>query len=786
MGTMLQRAGLAVGDFPEIFNFTHPHIVKDIFKTYISAGAQILTSNTFSSNEYKLKGFQHSVEASIEQGIRVAREAGPDRLVALDMGPIGQLMEPMGTLRFDDAYRMFAQQVRAGAAAGADLIIIETMSDLYEMKAAVLAAHENSSLPVVCTMTFQQDGRTLAGTDPRTAVTVLQNLGVAALGMNCSLGPAEMLPIVEEYITWSRVPVIVQPNAGMPRLVAGETVYDMTPDEFGSKIETMARAGVRIFGGCCGTSPEFIQNICKRLEGVSPGETAGRSIAAVTSGTRTAVIESDDIVVIGERINPTGKKKLKEALRTNNMTYILNEAVSQRDAGADILDVNCGMPEIDEREMMVRVIREIQAVVDLPLQIDSTKPEVIEAGVRCYNGSPLINSVNGEQKSLETVLPVAKKYGACVLGLTLDENGIPETAEGRFAIAEKIVAAAASYGLPHENLLIDCLVLTASAQQSAVMETLKALRMVKDRLGLRTVLGISNVSFGLPRRDIINRTYLAMACACGLNAPILNPLSGVMMETVHAYRVLANRDAESSLFIQRYADTTAPSAGPQAPSSSGAAKTAPGRTLQEIIINGLQDMAAETVTDMLEAAAPMSIIDEHLMPALDEVGRRYEKGELFLPQLIQAAETVKKAFEIVKEHLHEDESTGIAARGRVVIATVKGDIHDIGKNIVKVLLENYGFDVIDLGKDVPAEDVVSATRRHGVKLVGLSALMTTTVESMKETIVALRAAELPCRIMVGGAVLTSDYAEMIEADYFARDAQAAVTIAKRVHRNSPD
>lgn len=781
MGTMLQKAGLAAGDFPEVNNFKNPDTVAGIYRQYIEAGAEIITTNTFSSNKFKMKDFEYGFEASIRKGVAVAKSAVSTQKVALDIGPIGQLMAPMGMLSFEDAYQMFADQIKIGADAGADLVLIETMTDLYEAKAAVLAAKENCDLPVVCTLSFQKDGRTLSGADPLTAIMVLAGLGLDAIGVNCSLGPVEMIPIIEQFVRYANIPVIAQPNAGMPELVKGETVYNMGPEEFGVSIGKMAALGVSVFGGCCGTNPDFIKEAKKAVSCLEVVTVSPERITAVSSGSKSVVL-GNDVSVIGERINPTGKKKLKEALRTRNFDYILNEAVNQRNAGAEILDVNAGLPEIDEKEVMVKIVQEIQAVVDLPLQIDSTDPEVVEAALRIYNGKALVNSVNGEEKSLKAILPLVKKYGACVLGLTLDEDGIPETAAGRFAIAEKIVAAADTFGIKREDVLIDCLVLTASTQQPAVMETLKAVRMVKEKLGVKTILGVSNVSFGLPRRDILNSTYLAMALACGLDAPIINPLSGPMMDVVHSFRVLANMDSGSESFVAAYANTQAPEAAASAAGPASGIGTVSGqRTLKEIVIDGLRNEAAAETERLLETEDPMKIIEGDLMPALDEVGERYEKGRIFLPQLMQAAETVKKAFDVIKSRISVSDKNGLI-KGKIILATVKGDIHDIGKNIVKVLLENYGYQIIDLGKDVSPETVVETAKKEKVKLVGLSALMTTTVKSMEDTITALKREGVPCMVMVGGAVLTPEYADMIRADHYARDAQEAVRIAGMVFK----
>jgi 5-methyltetrahydrofolate--homocysteine methyltransferase len=733
----------------------------------VDAGSQVITTNTFQANELKLKECPYSVEEIIESGVKLSKESGA-KYVALDIGPLGQLMEPMGTVSFDRAYEIFKRQMICGEKAGADIILIETISDIYEAKAAVLAAKENTALPVFCTMTFQEDGRTFVGTDPVTAVMVLQGLGIEALGVNCSLGPKEILPIVLEVLKYSQIPVMVQANAGLPRIEDGKTVFNITPSEFAVYVKAMAESGAKIFGGCCGTNPDYIIEVKKALSSISPVKTSPVRVTSVTSGSKTVILD-EKTTVIGERINPTGKKKLKEALRTGNMDYILGEAIDQTNAGSQILDVNVGLPEIDEIEMIKKVIREVQGVVNLPLQIDSADPNVIEAGARIYNGKPLINSVNGKDAIMDKVFPVVKKYGACVIGLTLDENGIPESAEERFKIAEKIVNRALEYGIPKENILIDCLTLTASAQQAFVRETLKAVYMVKQKLGVKTSLGVSNVSFGLPNREILNSTFLATALSMGLDAPIINPLSKEAMGVIHSFRVLNNEDKESLDYISIY--------GSLEKHQGEAVKTE--KSLKDIIIEGRREESAPKTREMLKEISSMEIVDRHFIPALDVVGERFEKGQIFLPQLIQSAEAVKNAFDVIKEHslaTGEEKSS----KGKIVIATVKGDIHDIGKSIAKMLLENYGFDVIDLGKDVPIEDVVKAAKESDAKLIGLSALMTTTVKNMQETIEAIRAQNIDCSVMVGGAVLNSEYADMVGSDYYAGDAREGVKIANKV------
>lgn len=774
MGTQLQKRGLCAGDIPETYNFTHPEMIKEIHHHYLQAGADIVTTNTFGANELKLKDTGYTVEEVITKAVALAKAAkkdGEDKYIALDIGPIGQLLAPIGTLKFDRAYEIFQRQVKAGVAAGCDLILIETISDIYEAKAAVLAAKENSDVPVFCTMTFEDTGRTFTGTDPLTMVMVLQGLGVDALGVNCSFGPKEIMPIVEKIMEYASIPVMVQPNAGLPKVKGGETVYDMKPEEFAEYIKKIAQKGVGIFGGCCGTNEQFIKLVVEALKSMPLVPISKKHITAVSSGNKTVIL-GDEVKVIGERINPTGKKKLKEALRNHHIDYILNEAISQQESGADILDVNVGLPEIDEKQTMIHAIQEIQSIVHLPLQIDSTRKDVIEAAARIYNGKPMINSVNGKEKVMQEILPIVKKYGACVIGLTLDDEGIPMKAEERVKIAEKIIDTAQKYGIPKEDIIIDCLVLTASAQQAEVVETIKAVKMVKERFNVKTSLGVSNVSFGLPNRNILNQTFLAMGLTQGLDAPIVNPGDQGIMDTIHAFKVLVNQDKEAKEYLQGYTEI------------KGKKEIIGGshihqKDLKEIIIKGLKDEAAEAVTKLLEITDPLTIVDEQLIAALDVVGKKFEEGSIFLPQLIQSAETVKNAFHVIKEKMLKEGNNKIT-KGKIILATVKGDIHDIGKNIVKIILENYGFDVIDLGKDVPVETIVNTAKEQSIKLVGLSALMTTTVKSMEETITALRENGIDCKTFVGGAVLNQEYADMIKADYYAKDAQQAVDIAKEV------
>ena len=767
LGTMLQARGLPAGGIPEHYNITHPGIVRDIHKEYVQAGADVISTNTFQANPYKIHG-QYSIEAIIDAGVKLARQSGA-RFVALDVGPLGQLMEPMGTLRFEEAYDAYRQVVELGAAAGADCILFETISDLYEARAGILAAKENTNLPVICTMTFQEDGRTFVGCDPQSTVFTLQALGVDALGVNCSLGPRELAPIVEQMLPYTKVPFLLQSNAGLPEMHRGETVYRIAPEEFAQAELALVQQGVRMVGGCCGTTPDCIRQLHQHTHKLTPIQHPTRQVTALCSGSRSVILD-DGVAMIGERLNPTGKKKLKAALQQGQMDVVIAEAIDQSEAGSDILDVNVGLPDLDEAAMMQRVIREVQGVSALPLQIDSSDPAAVEAGVRVYNGKPLINSVNGKKESMDQIFPIAQKYGAAVVALALDENGIPSTAEGRLAVAEKIVKTAQTYGIAPEDIVVDCLVLTASAQQEQVKETLRAVALVKEKLGVKTVLGVSNVSFGLPARDLVNATFLAAALGAGLDAAIVNPLSSRYQEVFDAFRVLNAQDKDATHFVQQYGSQ------PLAPTQSAASAAAEDVALKDIIIQGRRGESAGKVRQMLESISALEIIDEHFVPALDEVGRRFESGALFLPQLMQSAEAVKNGFDVLKAHMEENgEKT--QSRGKILLATVKNDIHDIGKNIVKMMLENYGYDVIDLGKDVPTETIIAAMEEQDIQLVGLSALMTTTVRSMKDTIAAVRKRGLDSTFVVGGAVLNEEYASFVGADHYAHDAMDTVNIA---------
>ncbi len=763
MGSLLQSRGLKSGEQPELFLLEHPDVVLDIHNTY-ARDADIITACTFGANRLKL-GSSEKVREVIAAALGIAKQSGA-KTVALDIGPLGTLLAPIGTLSFDEAYELFREQVEAGVSAGAELVIIETIADLLEMKAAVLAVKENSDLPVIATMTFESDGRTFLGTDAVTAAVALSSWGVDALGVNCSLGPDELLPVVTEMLRYASVPVAVQPNAGLPVIENGETTYKITPEAFAASCAAFADRGVLLFGGCCGTTPAHIHALREMLQTKTPVTPIREKVTAVTSGRKTVILDGDNVRTIGERINPTGKKRLKEALRGGDFGYVVDEALAQESHGADILDVNAGLPEIDEAATLVTMIQEIQSVCPLPLQIDSSDPETVERASRIYCGKPIINSVNGTEESMAHILPIVKKYGAAVVALTLDEAGIPESAEARLQIAEKIVDRAEQLGIPRADILVDCLVLTVSTHQHLVRETLRAVTLVRQKLGVRTVLGVSNVSFGMPARERINAAFLAEALGAGLDLPILNPLSDAYRAVVMAHRVIANEDRGGKAFIEAFSQQDTPQA--KAPEQTA--------DLKEIIISGRKSMARAAVQTLLETKTPLEIINTYFIPALDAVGAQFEQGTLFLPQLMASAQTVKNGFDAIKDHVGDT----VPTKGKIVLATVKGDIHDIGKNIVKMLLQNYGYDVIDLGKDVAPQAVADAVRAHDVKLVGLSALMTTTVRAMKDTIDLLRAQGLDCRVMVGGAVLNREYAAMVGADFYVSDATESAKTAALV------
>lgn len=776
MGTMLLDAGLKLGENSELFALAHPELLYSIHRAYIDAGADIIYACTFGANSRKLADANTTPAEVIPQAIRIARRAAAqttDRAiaVALDVGSLGELLEPTGTLKFSEAYAAFREMVTAGEQAGADLVVFETMTDLYELKAAVLAARENTDLPIFCTMTFDKNNRTFSGTSVESMACLLNSLNVDAIGVNCSPGPEGILPIIRELRRHTDLPLIVKANAGLPD--PQTNTYDITPQTFAAQMLPFAGLGVQMLGGCCGTSPAYIAALQAALTGCQRAQRRPISTAAVCTPTTTVTLDRPRIV--GERLNPTGKKLFQQALRDKDMDYILARAIEQAEAGADILDVNVGLPGIDEAAMMEQVVRAVQGVVSLPLQIDSSDPAAIEAGLRFCNGKAIVNSVNGNDESLQAILPLVKKYGAAVIGLTLDHNGLPQTAEERLRIAEKIMRAALSHGIPREDIYIDCLTLTVSAQQDQAQETLHAIRLVKEQLGLKTVLGVSNISFGLPNRELINQTFLTMALAAGLDLAIINPNIRSMTDAVAAYQVLANIDRDSVRYIASQTTDRA-DAAPAAPiPDSLSAEDA----IAEAINKGLKGEVKQLAEQLLNTKTELQLINEILIPALDAVGKRYEAEEIFLPQLINAAAAACEAFEVIKARLAGRGDTSVS-KGKILLATVWGDIHDIGKNIVKVILENYGYRIIDLGRDVPAERIVETAIAEDIRLIGLSALMTTTVGSMRDTITALRQSGHPCQIFVGGAVLTADYAAEIGADHYAGDAAQSVRIAKQV------
>ena len=813
MGTMLQEAGLKAGELPELLNFSHPETVTAIHRAYVEAGADVISANTFGANAHKL-GDVASVEDVFAAAIACARKSGA-RYVAADIGPIGALLKPLGTMDFDEAYDLFAQQARAAQAAGADLFVVETMTDLLEAKAAVLACLECTELPVVATMTFGEDGCTFLGTSPEICAMTLSALGVQAVGINCSLGPDALAPLLARMAPFARVPLMVQANAGLPRIEDGRTLYDIDAEAYAHAAEALLDAGATIVGGCCGTSPDYIARIRALVSMRVPMPPQGRDAHAfaVCSAQKTLVMQAGKPYanIIGERINPTGKKRLKEALRSGDFDYAVGEALDQAELGADALDVNVGLPELDEPRVLVEVMERIQAVCDLPLQIDSSDPEAVRRAVRRYAGKALINSVNGKAESLEAVLPIAAHYGCAVVGLTLDEDGIPETAEGRLAIARRIVQAAEEAGIPREDVVIDCLAMAASTNQHQVAQILRAMRLVHEELGVRCVLGVSNISFGLPQREMVNAVFLSQAFAAGLDLAIMNPKSRRMCDVVATQRVLNAQDEGAAAFIERYAQAPNPydapasvqasgagavgasamdaqvdgAAGSGAPMAAGAgvSQAAAGGACdgvdalsraRHLILTGRKAQMEAVTRELLASRDALEVIDGCFIPVLDEVGAKFERGELFLPQLMASAEAVKVGFDTVKACV----PAGAAQdKGDIVLATVKGDIHDIGKNIVKMLLENYGYRVHDLGRDVAPEAVLECVRATGARLVGLSALMTTTVRSMEQTVELLHREVPGVKVMVGGAVLTPEYAATMGAEYYAKDAAESARIA---------
>ncbi len=776
MGTLLQEKGLKAGELPEVWNIEHMEEVIEIHRQYFEAGSDIVLTNTFGANALKFRDSSYELSDIVTAAVIHVKEAaslgvhdGREVYAALDVGPTGKLLKPMGDLDFEDAVRAFGEVMRCGEEAGADLIHIETMSDTYEMKAAVLAAKEQTNLPVFATMIFDEKGRLLTGGDVRSAVAMLEGLGVDALGINCGLGPEQMLPIFQEIVSHTSVPVIVKPNAGLPKQKDGAVYYDVDPAEFASVMEKIVKGGAAVAGGCCGTTPAHIRKMIETLGRRSVQHVEAEEETVVSSYGQ-AVILGKKPLIIGERINPTGKKRLKQALKEHDIDYILKEGITQQEKGAHILDVNVGLPDINESEMMKEVVTELQSVTSLPLQIDTVDAEAMEAAMRIYNGKPMVNSVNGKQESMDAVFPLIKKYGGVAVGLTLDEEGIPSTAEGRIRIAGKIIREAEKYGIKKKDLVIDVLAMTVSSDPEGAKVTLEALKGVRERYGVCTVLGVSNISFGLPGRPVINAHFYTMAMQAGLSAGIVNPSSEEMMRSYYAYCALTDQDPNFEAYIQRFGGTD--TAAPKGKKDSEL-------TLQAAIEKGLKEEAKEAATELLLTLAPLEIIDSHLIPALDAVGKGFEKGTVFLPQLLMSADAAKIAFGVLKEHLAASGGSE-KKKQKVILATVKGDIHDIGKNIVKVLLENYSFDVRDLGKDVDPELIVQTAVDEDIRLVGLSALMTTTVASMEETIRLLRREKPDCKVMVGGAVLNQEYADMIGADFYGKDAMQSVYYAQNV------
>lgn len=790
MGTMLQAAGMKAGALPELLNFEEPQVITDIQRQYVEAGCDVITANTFGANAHKLDGAA-TVADVFAAAVACARAAGA-HYVAGDIGPIGALLRPLGTLSFDEAYDLFAEEVRSGVAAGVDLFIIETMTDLAEIKAAVLACRENSDLPVFATMTFEEDGRTFLGTSPEVAAITLDAIGADVLGINCSQGPAELRGLAARMLTVTDKPVMVQANAGLPRVDDdGNTVFDIQAPEYAEAVAGMIEDGVSVVGGCCGTTPAHMAALRTLIDNHTPSPRHRKPSMSVTSAQTVVDLPCDGhkIAVIGERINPTGKKRLQQALRDGDLDYVVSQGISQQEQGADILDVNVGLPEIDEVKIIQQATEQLQGSTLLPLQIDSTDPAAVEAAVRRYAGKPIINSVNGKQQIMDEIFPLVAHYGTNVVGLTLDEGGIPDTAEARFAIAERIVAEAARYGIGPDRILIDCLVMTASTNQRQAEQILHAMSLCKERLGVKCALGVSNISFGLPARPLLGSVFLAAAFGAGLDAPIMNPGSKRFMDTVYSYRVLSVEDEGSTGYIERYAGWTDPYKIAANPAAAQAASTdtvpAAGVTstdgnddpIRHMVVSGRKgEIAAETERLLADHDA-MDLINNHFIPALDEVGVLFDQGKFFLPQLMASAEAARVGFDTIKRLMPAGE---IADKGKICVATVKGDIHDIGKNIVKMLLDNYGYTVFDLGRDVDPQEVLKTVKERDIKLVGLSALMTTTVVAMEETIKLLHAEVPGVKIIVGGAVLTPEYAKQIGADYYAKDAAESARIAEEV------
>lgn len=788
MGTLLQKEGLKPGELPERWNISHPDKVIAIHKAYYDAGSNIVSTNTFGANS--LKYDDEELEAVIKAGVENVRKAAElsagtqEKFVALDIGSMGKLLKPYGDFEYEDAVDIYAKIVRIGAKYDIDLVYIETMNDSLDTKAALLAAKENCDLPVFVSNAYGEDGKLMTGASPAAMVAMLEGMHADAIGMNCSLGPKQLAGVVKEYLEYASVPVLLKPNAGLPRSVDGQTVFDVYPPEFSETMREYVEQGVRIAGGCCGTTPDYIRATVEATKDLTPVPVTDKGKTLISSYTH-AVEFADSPILIGERINPTGKKKFKEALRNNDIDYILKEGLTQQEKGAHVLDVNVGLPEIDEPLMLKTVSYELQSIIDLPLQIDTTDVVAMEGALRRYNGKAMINSVNGKEEVMSEIFPLVKKYGGLVVCLTLDEDGIPETAEGRIAIAKKIIKRAAEYGIQKKDLIFDTLAMTVSADSGAALSTLKALNVIRHELGCHTSLGVSNISFGLPLREVITASFFAIALENGLSAAIMNPNSAEMMKVYYSFRALHGLDDNCTDYItniEKYAMVAAsgtPGSAAGGTNAKDADAAAPEDELQRAIVKGLKEQSANVAFKLLETKEPLAIVNEQIIPALDIVGKGFENKTMYLPQLLMAAEASQCAFEQIKKKMAESQSDA-STRGKFVIATVQGDIHDIGKNIVKLILENYGFDVIDLGKDVPPETIVEAAVKDNVPLVGLSALMTTTVPAMEETIKQLRDKAPWVKVCVGGAVLTQEYADMIGADFYGKDAMATVRYAMSV------
>ncbi len=779
MGTVLQEKGLMPGEHPETWNLSHPEVIRAIHKAYYDSGSNVISTNTFGANllHFSEEELESVIAAAYENALwaKENTENKEEKFIALDIGPTGKLLKPLGDLDFERAVEIFKKTIQIGSCFGIDLILIETMNDSYETKAALLAAKEATNLPVIVSNAYGEDGKLMTGATPSAMVALLEGMGVSALGANCSLGPEGLRPVIEELLESASVPVLLKPNAGLPKEVRGRTVFDITPEEFSQEVISLVMKGVRLIGGCCGTTPSYISLLSEKTKNLSPVPITKKDLTMVSSYTHAVIFDKEPIL-IGERINPTGKKRFKQALLEQDMDYILSEGIRQQEKGAHILDVNVGLPDIDETDLLKKSVFELQTVLDLPLQIDSSSAQAMEQALRIYNGKALINSVNGKQESMDKIFPLAKKYGGVIIALTLDENGIPETADGRIKIAEKILSTAEKFGIDKKDIIFDTLAMTISADQNSATTTLDSLRYIKETLGCHTSLGVSNISFGLPSRDVINGIFFSMALENGLSAAIMNPHSAEMMKTYYAYRALKGLDENFADYIVQSDSFASVSSGSEKTTTPLENADAP--DLQKAIIKGLKEKAGEITKEKLKETPPLEIINSDIIPALNFVGSGFEKKTIYLPQLLMSAEAAKSAFDVIKSAMPE--TSGGANGKKIILATVKGDIHDIGKNIVKLLLENYGFDVIDLGKDVTAETIANKAAETKTFLVGLSALMTTTVPAMEETIALLRKKVPECKVMVGGAVLTEDYAKKIGADYYGKDAMGAVRFAKEI------